>query len=131
MYLLIVDDEAFIRNLLIQTLSKFHGINVLDAENGKRALEILEQHGDETCVLVTDHDMPVMSGENLIAETKEKFPKIKSLLLSGRLTQLDVDEMKEPFKPDLFLAKPFTTGVIRMLVALLISHFKMDKKKMK
>ncbi|MEI7777199.1 MAG: response regulator [bacterium] len=121
-YVLIVDDEVFIRALIRSALKGLR-INILEAADGLEALRLLEDRGDDICVLITDHDMPGMTGDDLIAKMKEKFPKIKSLLTSGRLTQDDIDEMHGHSKPDTFLAKPFSMEVIKKLTFDLITAF--------
>ena len=121
LYILIVDDDSSLRRIINLSLTGLPGITLLDACDGRNAIEILEKYGDKICVLLTDHDMPHMTGDGLIAWTKNSFPKIKSILASGRLPE--VEGLSEP---DRSIAKPFTTSVIRMLVIDLIKEFKVE-----
>ena len=95
----------------------------MEAADGLEALRILSDHGNDICVVVTDHNMSGMTGDELIAKAREKFPRIKFLLVSGGLTYKDVSEMSGPSKPNTFLAKPFSLRVVNKLVCDLIDEF--------
>ncbi len=58
--ILIVDDMEVNRTILSELFS--YGFNILEAENGKQALELLEQHRKEIKVILLDIIMPVMDG---------------------------------------------------------------------
>ncbi len=69
--ILIVDDEAIARRLMIKTLVNA-GFDVDQAANGKDAWELLRKsHPD---ALITDIDMPKMTGEELCKKIAEEFP---------------------------------------------------------
>ena len=123
---LIVDDNDSVRHILDLSLKKLPGITLLFACDGLEAIGLLEKHGNEVCVLITDHDMPHMTGDELIARTKEKFPKIKSMLTSGSLNQENINEMEGLYKPDIFIAKPFQLEAIKTLTTDLIKRFKAE-----
>lgn len=56
-------------------------------------------------ILVTDFDIGDINGLDLINQVRAKFPRLKTLLLSG--TAKPETLAKHPVKPDQFLAKPF------------------------
>jgi CheY-like chemotaxis protein len=66
---LVVDDESHYREIMTGWFEK-EGSRVLAAENGARALELLEKN--EVHVIVTDIRMPVMDGTELIKRVKAK-----------------------------------------------------------
>jgi two-component system OmpR family response regulator len=76
-YILIVDDESDIRELIAEGLTRI-GHEVLEAENGGKALEIIQTKPIK--LLVTDIRMPGGDGISLIKTLKEqalkKFPVI-------------------------------------------------------
>lgn len=123
LYLLVVDDDSAVRYSIKLTLKNLRGVTLLEAKDGQEALGLLEKYGNEIGLMITDHDMPGMSGGQLIAKAKAQFPKIRSLLISGRLQQKDIDRMEGPSRPTFFLAKPFYTVVIRILAISLITNF--------
>jgi DNA-binding response OmpR family regulator len=66
---LIVDDSPTLRKVLSFYLSK-RGFNVSEAQNGKIALEQIEQK--QFGVLILDMSMPVMNGEQVLLALKGK-----------------------------------------------------------
>jgi two-component system, NtrC family, response regulator HupR/HoxA len=78
--ILFVDDEEKILSSLKRGLAD-EPYNLLFADSGKKALEILEQN--EVHVIVTDLSMPNMSGVDLLEAVREKYPHIIRLVLSG------------------------------------------------
>jgi len=59
--ILVVDDEARVRNALAQLLED-EGYQVAVVRNGKEAIEYLEQNATPPCVILLDMMMPEMSG---------------------------------------------------------------------
>ncbi|NTU79074.1 MAG: response regulator [Chloroflexales bacterium] len=60
-YILVVDDDAAIREALTSVLEE-EGYQVQSAANGREALEILRAGGDLPSLILLDLMMPVMSG---------------------------------------------------------------------
>jgi CheY-like chemotaxis protein len=80
---LIVDDEAFIREIADETL-RGHGYRVLTASHGSEALELYERHSREVRAVVTDLSMPVMDGPATVRALRERDPDIRVVVMSGR-----------------------------------------------
>ncbi len=78
--ILVVDDAEGIRTYLKNLLS-LKGYDVLLAEDGLRALEILRD-GAEPQVIVLDIMMPGMDGIELLGKIKEAWPQIPVIMLS-------------------------------------------------
>jgi DNA-binding NarL/FixJ family response regulator len=79
---LLTEDHQVVRNGIKSLLGKEEGLEVVaDVANGKQALELLES-GIETDVILTDINMPGMSGIELAALVKSKFPDVKIIVLS-------------------------------------------------
>ncbi|GEM_PF-3587177 len=78
---LVVDNE---RNfaLLIQMRLEDHGLDVIPAYDGPKALSKFGSEGPFD-VVFTDRAMPTMDGETLIAKLKEINPDIKIVMLSA------------------------------------------------
>ncbi len=81
--LLIVDDESEIRDLLSRHF-RLLGYEISTAENGKVALEILEQ--DPFDIVISDIMMPVMSGVELLREIRKEYPMIRVIMITGYVT---------------------------------------------
>jgi DNA-binding NtrC family response regulator len=102
--ILFVDDEKNILTSLRRGMMD-EPYNLLFAESGKEALEILEKN--EVHVIVTDMRMPEMSGLQLLKIVKEKYPHIVRLVLSGYTqvsTLLTAINQGEIFR---FITKPW------------------------
>ncbi|OQX17885.1 MAG: hybrid sensor histidine kinase/response regulator [Desulfobulbaceae bacterium A2] len=67
--ILIVEDSNFFRNQVKSYFSEV-GYQVLEAEDGVKALQVLEQHFDEIRLVVTDIEMPNMNGFQLTEQIR-------------------------------------------------------------
>ncbi len=102
---LVVEDEDAIR-LAIRRLLQREGYNVLEASDGARALELLEESASQQVSLVlTDLRMPVMDGRQLAAALARKRPSLPIVFMSGFTAQLMDLRLVSPHLA--FLAKPF------------------------
>jgi len=79
--ILIVDDDYEIREMISDFLRDNESYNILEAENGKEALEILKNN--KTDLVISDINMPEMKGFDLLKEVKERFPLIKRVLITA------------------------------------------------
>ena len=77
---LCVDDEANILSALRRMLV-LEGFQVVTAESGALALELMQK--DQFHVLLTDLQMPGMTGVELLEKVREKWPDTMRLLLTG------------------------------------------------
>jgi two-component system response regulator PilR (NtrC family) len=77
---LVVDDERSMRELLAIVLRR-DGHEVLVAEDGRRALELLR--GGRIDVLITDIRMPEMSGVDVLREAKQIVPDVISIVMTA------------------------------------------------
>jgi CheY-like chemotaxis protein len=85
--LLIVDDEPSIRTSLSSVLTEL-GYCVRTAEDGFSALaEIRKEIPD---ILLSDLNMPRMSGFELLSVVRRRFPSIRSIAMSGAFTGHEV-----------------------------------------
>lgn len=112
--ILIVDDEAFIRVLLAQTLEDLEdqGVELLSAADGREALEVaLAERPD---IIFLDVMMPHLSGYEVCRKVKEVAPEVHIILLTAKGQAVDkelgaaagADEyVTKPFDPDNILAR--------------------------
>ena len=77
---LVVDDERSMRELLTIVLKR-DGYEVLVAEDGKRAIELLKKQRVD--ILITDIRMPQMSGVDVLREAKNIDPEIISIVMTA------------------------------------------------
>jgi CheY-like chemotaxis protein len=89
--ILVVDDHDDSRELIATFLSQ-EGYPVLQAANGKEALDLLLADGQEApCLVVLDLDMPVMSGLEFLALARslERISTIPVVVTSGSRDHLE------------------------------------------
>ncbi|MQG67945.1 MAG: PAS domain S-box protein, partial [SAR202 cluster bacterium] len=80
--ILFVEDDAEVRRTGVRILSEL-GYRLIEAENGPKALEILEANADID-LLFTDIVMPGgMTGVELAQKASEKYPNLKVMFASG------------------------------------------------
>ena len=80
--ILLVDDNETIRSA-VGELMKMQGYNVLQACNGKEALDVSRNHAGAIDLLITDVVMPSMSGRELAKHLSLEQPGVKVLYMSG------------------------------------------------
>jgi len=81
---LVVDDEADVRKLVRLSLTKA-GYNVLEAEDGEKAIQTLNT-GDNRLMLdliICDIRMPKINGVEAIAYFRKEYPRVPVIVLTG------------------------------------------------
>ncbi len=97
---LLVDDEEGVLSATGEFLKKFFD-HVDLAEHGREALEKIEAKGPYD-VLITDLQMPVMNGLELIREIQSKKANMFIVIMSGNIE----DEAKLSGMCNVYLTKP-------------------------
>lgn len=112
--ILAVEDETAVAQLLALILCG-SGTKVTIARNGADALAKIE--GDPTPfeIVMTDHNMPRMTGLELVRELRARDFGGKIVVLSAHLTQENV-RAYEALRVDLMLSKPFDVGELRKAI---------------
>ena len=106
--ILIVDDEEAIRTMVRRFLEKA-SFDVLEAENGKKALEIFKNRKDIELVLL-DLMMPEMDGYEVCKEIR-KDSTVPIVMLTAKDTE--VDELKGfSIGADEYVTKPFSPKIL-------------------
>jgi len=107
----IVDDDPSILKVVTDLLAD-HGYHVLTYGSGKEALRQSEAYKDEISLLLSDFQMPDMSGIELAKAMTKERPQLKVLLMSGFPEGMLVLNAGWHFLP-----KPFIASQLRALVA--------------
>ena len=80
--ILIADDEESMRTLVARAIA-MDGHDIVTAEDGAEALEILTRENGAFDLLLTDIKMPVMDGIALALAAARDFPELTILLMTG------------------------------------------------
>ena len=102
-HLLLVDDEAALRQLTAERLTE-RGFEVVQAESGEQALELIEQFAFD--LLITDLRLPGIDGTAVIDAARARYPAIVGIVITGYGTVRDAVEAIKRGASD-FIAKPF------------------------
>jgi len=116
MSLLVVDDEAVTRRVVIYTL-KAIGINVIDAYDAASALQIANQPDQNIEMMLIDINLPDMDGFALIGQLRaiERLSNSPIIVFTARNNPDDETHAREVGASGL-LYKPFSTQELRDLV---------------
>jgi two-component system cell cycle sensor histidine kinase/response regulator CckA len=79
--ILVVEDNPVLRQALVDSIESLN-YRVLVADNGRRALTVLEEHA-EVALVVSDLVMPEMGGQALFYALKERGVAVPVVMLSG------------------------------------------------
>jgi len=108
---LVVDDDESVRLILSEQLRDL-GLEVTVAEDGRHALELIEQ-GPEPEFVLTDFSMPRLDGVGLLEAVRDKWPCIKGAIMTGNpqenLAQCDPGVV--------VIRKPIDPGELKRLLA--------------
>lgn len=112
---LVADDEATIRKISRLTLERA-GFEVLEAKDGREAVEVFEQHQDRIGVALLDSLMPGMSGSEVLQEIRTQRPGFPVVMSSGFLNATETG----PERPTAMLPKPWEPKELVRLVESLV-----------
>lgn len=110
--ILVVEDEQQVRTLIVRLLER-RGYQVLEAENGRKALEAVKDNVGQLALVITDLVMPEMGGEALMRELAKLRSDLPCLCMTG-YTQEEVASLhglestnviEKPFSPAAFLSR--------------------------
>ena len=102
---LVVEDEPAIRELVRRTLESA-GLVVIEAENGRQALDIFALGGEPPRLVLSDVIMPQLNGRELSDALADSYPNLPILFMSGYTGD---DVLARSLLPDTapFIQKPF------------------------
>lgn len=108
-FILVVDDNDELREFVKQALA-LSNYNVIDAPDGDRTMALL-QDTKTLDLVVCDVILPGVKGPDLVQQIRTVFPNVKSIFMSGYVTEDIVSQDVEQILASggFFLPKPFST----------------------
>src|SRR5512137_2341844 len=82
MHILLIDDDPHLLRFLKRSLTK-SGHSTIEAHDGKQGWEVFLERSQAFDVIVTDIDMPVLSGVELLKRLREKAYDIPVIVMTG------------------------------------------------
>jgi len=120
--ILFVDDEPNVLQSIQRQLHKRFPLQI--AEGGEDALRILREEGP-FAVIVSDMRMPQMAGVELLAQTKDLYPDMVRLMLTGNADQETAMEAVNTGQIFRFLTKPCPPAVFITSLALAVRQHRL------
>lgn len=110
---LVVDDEARMRKLIKDFLAQ-KDFNILEAEDGEKALKIYNENKDKINLILLDVMMPRLDGWSVLRQIRQENSTLPIIMLTARGEEQDelfgfelgVDEyIAKPFSPKILVAR--------------------------
>jgi two-component system chemotaxis response regulator CheY len=112
----VVDDEPLVRQVVRMTLEKA-GYDVLEAENGEKAIEAINENENPLVldVVICDIRMPKINGVEAIEYFQRQYPHVPLIVLTGYPdTNMAVSFMRHGVVD--YLVKPVSTKRLKSAV---------------
>ncbi|ASQ30927.1 chemotaxis regulatory protein [Campylobacter avium LMG 24591] len=113
MKLLVVDDSSTMRRIIKNTLERLGHTDILEAEHGLEAWDLLSQN-DDVKVVITDWNMPEMNGLELVKKIRaeQKYEDMPIIMVT---TEGGKAEVITALKSGVnnYIVKPFTPQVLK------------------
>ncbi len=109
--ILIVDDSEMNREILYEMLKD--EFDILEAENGKEALEVLERYGCEISLVLLDIVMPIMDGFEVLGHMNEKdmIEEIPVIMISSEDSASFIRRAYEMGVSD-YISRPYDAQIV-------------------
>ena len=110
---LVVDDESRMRKLIRDFLIQ-KNYNILEAEDGEKALKVYEENKEKISLILLDVMMPKLDGWSVLRNIRQENKKLPIVMLTARAEEQDelfgfelgVDEyITKPFSPKILVAR--------------------------
>ena len=111
-YILVVDDELRMRKLIKDFLMA-KGYNIIEAEDGEKALEVFQENKNKIKLILLDVMMPKLDGWSVLRQIRQES-RVPIVMLTARGEEQDelfgfelgVDEyITKPFSPKILVAR--------------------------
>ena len=127
-YILIVDDESRMRKLIKDFLVA-KGYNILEAEDGEKALEIFEENQSKIELILLDVMMPKLDGWSVLRQIRQ-ISKVPIIMLTARGEEQD-ELFGFELGVDEYISKPFSPKILVARVEAILKRTKGDIKETK
>jgi len=111
---LLVEDETAVRAASGRMLEKL-GFEVVEAANGKEALEVFQAHRDRIAFILLDVNMPEMDGLEAFKRLQEEGIDVPAIVTTG-YDEYDLKRRHVRLGFASYLAKPFSMDALRTAI---------------
>ncbi len=127
-YILVVDDESRMRKLLKDFLSQ-KGYQILEAEDGEKAIEVFEENRNKIKLILLDVMMPKLDGWSVLRKIRQES-NLPVIMLTARGEEQD-ELFGFELGVDEYISKPFSPKILVARVETILKRVYGDTKKIK
>ena len=127
-YILVVDDESRMRKLLRDFLSA-KGYQILEAEDGEKAIEVFEENKNKIKLILLDVMMPKLDGWSVLRKIRQDS-NVPVIMLTARGEEQD-ELFGFELGVDEYISKPFSTKILVARVEAILKRTYGDTKEIK
>ena len=127
--ILVVDDEARMRKLIKDFLIQ-KNYNILEAEDGEKALKAYEENKEKIDLILLDVMMPKLDGWSVLRNIRQENKKLPIVMLTARAEEQD-ELFGFELGVDEYITKPFSPKILVARVEAILKRAKPDAKELK
>ncbi len=127
--ILIVDDESRMRKLIKDFLIQ-KNFNILEAEDGEKALKVYEENKEKIDLILLDVMMPKLDGWSVLRNIRQENKKLPIVMLTARAEEQD-ELFGFELGVDEYITKPFSPKILVARVESILKRAKPDAKELK
>lgn len=127
-YILVVDDESRMRKLLRDFLSA-KGYQILEAEDGEKAIEVFEENKNKIKLILLDVMMPKLDGWSVLRKIRQDS-NVPVIMLTARGEEQD-ELFGFELGVDEYISKPFSPKILVARVEAILKRVYGDTKQLK
>lgn len=122
---LVVEDDIKLRTTVMDYLSS-NGFEVLEAEDGLKAIDVFEEHSSDIDIILLDGMLPMLDGLEVLKHIRGTSD-IPVIMISARETE--TDQLQGFYTgADNYITKPFLLSVLREQISALLSRTQKSEK---
>ncbi len=125
----LVADDSSIARIVVKRVLESEGVNVIDAENGVKAFEIIRNKMEEIDTLLLDLHMPIMNGDELCKKVRKELNLIDIPIIFLTATS-EHDELLDLFKAGGtdYIVKPFVKEELLARITVHLERAQLTKR---
>ena len=127
--ILVVDDESRMRKLIKDFLIQ-KNYNILEAEDGDKALKAYEENKEKIDLILLDVMMPKLDGWSVLRNIRQENKKLPIVMLTARAEEQD-ELFGFELGVDEYITKPFSPKILVARVEAILKRAKPDAKELK
>lgn len=130
-YILVVDDDAMVRDIIMEYLQTFGYRNVTLMKDGASAVRYLQNPNHRVDLVISDWEMPELDGLGLLQAVRRSPLRkdVKFMMITSQRSQERTKITRAAhWKVDAYIVKPFRGGVLKEKVDALLGNDEIFRK---